>query len=223
MSYLQLQAANAATKKQGYGTGLHAVLQRRKELLDPQVAAKEAGIGLLPDGSRDDVVPHTLPSTLLAAEQRRSSVKVANTAAAHQSSSRAQRAGARYARAAAQKRGGPSARRVAAGPARKPLVFGRSGVHGWGVFAAQPIQAGAFVIEYTGKLFRAVLEDIVEQRYIEAGQNSSYLFRCAGWFGGAVCGLRGTRATITGCHGFVGVEGQHALTLTTHCLVLPLC
>jgi histone-lysine N-methyltransferase SETD1 len=56
-------------------------------------------------------------------------------------------------------------------------MFGRSGVHGWGLFAAEDIAEGEFVIEYVGELIRPVLSDIREQQYEARGWDSSYLFR----------------------------------------------
>jgi SET domain-containing protein len=56
-------------------------------------------------------------------------------------------------------------------------VWQRSSIHGAGLFAAERIAAGEFVIEYVGMLIRPVLEDVVEGRYERQGQESSYLFR----------------------------------------------
>jgi histone-lysine N-methyltransferase SETD1 len=68
-------------------------------------------------------------------------------------------------------------KRQQAKPQGKALVLQRSGVHGYGLFAAQRIQAGEFIIEYVGDVIRPVLEDVVEARYQKQGQDSSYLFR----------------------------------------------
>ena len=59
----------------------------------------------------------------------------------------------------------------------KQVVLQRSGIHGAGLFAAEHIKAGEFIIEYVGMVVRPVLEDVLERRYEQQGQNSSYLFR----------------------------------------------
>eukprot|EP00879_Flechtneria_rotunda_P002548 GHRR01002747.1.p1 GENE.GHRR01002747.1~~GHRR01002747.1.p1 ORF type:complete len:1377 (+),score=714.76 GHRR01002747.1:242-4132(+) len=59
----------------------------------------------------------------------------------------------------------------------KKVVFQRSGVHGWGLFAAEHIAADEFVIEYIGELIRPVLSDVREKMYESQGNFSSYLFR----------------------------------------------
>ena len=59
----------------------------------------------------------------------------------------------------------------------KRVVFERSGVHGWGLFAGEEIAADEFIIQYVGELIRPVLSDTRERMYEAAGQDSSYLFR----------------------------------------------
>jgi [histone H3]-lysine4 N-trimethyltransferase SETD1 len=39
----------------------------------------------------------------------------------------------------------------------------RSPVHGWGMYAAAPIAANVFVIEYIGELLRRPLDDVREK------------------------------------------------------------
>jgi histone-lysine N-methyltransferase SETD1 len=56
-------------------------------------------------------------------------------------------------------------------------MFGKSPIHGWGLFAREDIEAGDFVIEYVGAVVRSVLADVREKRYEEKGSGSSYLFR----------------------------------------------
>ncbi|XP_031478459.1 histone-lysine N-methyltransferase TRX1-like isoform X2 [Nymphaea colorata] len=45
---------------------------------------------------------------------------------------------------------------------RKRLVFGKSAIHGFGVFAKHALRAGDMVIEYTGELVRPIIADIRE-------------------------------------------------------------
>jgi histone-lysine N-methyltransferase EZH2 len=40
--------------------------------------------------------------------------------------------------------------------AHKRLCIGRSGVHGWGAFALEPIEKNDFIYEYTGELISQV-------------------------------------------------------------------
>jgi SET domain-containing protein len=56
------------------------------------------------------------------------------------------------------------------------VALQRSCVHGSGLFAAERIQAGQFVIEYVGRTIRPVLSDIFEERYKQQGLDSFYLF-----------------------------------------------
>lgn len=57
---------------------------------------------------------------------------------------------------------------------RKRLVFGRSSVHGWGLFAQERIEAGDMVIEYVGEKIRQRVADRREEMY---AISASYLFR----------------------------------------------
>lgn len=56
-------------------------------------------------------------------------------------------------------------------------MFERSRIHGWGLFALEPIAAHDFIVEYVGELIRNPVADAREQRYTEGGEDSSYMFR----------------------------------------------
>ncbi|CAL8129686.1 unnamed protein product [Orchesella dallaii] len=60
---------------------------------------------------------------------------------------------------------------------KKALRFARSGIHEWGLFAAEPIAADDMVIEYVGQMIRPVVADLRETKYEARGIGSSYLFR----------------------------------------------
>lgn len=61
---------------------------------------------------------------------------------------------------------------------RKRLAFGKSGIHGFGIFAKQPHRAGDMVIEYTGELVRPAIADrrehLIYNSLVGAG---TYIFR----------------------------------------------
>ncbi|XP_039045575.1 histone-lysine N-methyltransferase ATX2-like isoform X2 [Hibiscus syriacus] len=61
---------------------------------------------------------------------------------------------------------------------RKRLTFGKSGIHGFGIFAKHPHRAGDMVIEYTGELVRPSIADrrehFIYNSLVGAG---TYLFR----------------------------------------------
>ncbi|KAI3459724.1 hypothetical protein Pfo_016387 [Paulownia fortunei] len=61
---------------------------------------------------------------------------------------------------------------------RKRLAFGKSGIHGFGVFTKLPHRAGDMVIEYTGELIRAPVADrrehLIYNSLVGAG---TYMFR----------------------------------------------
>lgn len=61
---------------------------------------------------------------------------------------------------------------------RKRLAFGKSGIHGFGIFAKQPHRAGDMVIEYTGELVRPSIADrrerLIYNSLVGAG---TYMFR----------------------------------------------
>lgn len=47
---------------------------------------------------------------------------------------------------------------------------------GWGMFAAQVIEPGAFVMEYIGEIIRLTLSDVREKHY-RAAKQDDYMFR----------------------------------------------
>ncbi|KAI3814266.1 hypothetical protein L1987_19016 [Smallanthus sonchifolius] len=61
---------------------------------------------------------------------------------------------------------------------RKRLAFGKSAIHGFGIFAKQPHQAGDMVIEYTGEIVRPSIADrrehLIYNSLVGAG---TYMFR----------------------------------------------
>lgn len=59
----------------------------------------------------------------------------------------------------------------------KNVRLARSAIHDWGLYAAEPIEAREFVIEYVGELLRDEFSDARERQYLSEGFESSYLFR----------------------------------------------
>lgn len=59
----------------------------------------------------------------------------------------------------------------------KNVRLARSAIHDWGLYAAEPIEAREFVIEYVGELLRDEFSDARERQYLAEGLDSSYLFR----------------------------------------------
>ncbi|VDO11126.1 unnamed protein product [Rodentolepis nana] len=59
---------------------------------------------------------------------------------------------------------------------RSNVVFGRSRIQGFGMFAAQDLEPNTIVIEYIGELIRPVLADRREKEY-EARNRGIYMFR----------------------------------------------
>lgn len=61
---------------------------------------------------------------------------------------------------------------------RKRLAFGKSGIHGFGIFTKQPHKAGDMVIEYTGEIVRPPIADrrehLIYNSLVGAG---TYMFR----------------------------------------------
>jgi hypothetical protein len=45
------------------------------------------------------------------------------------------------------------------------ITFGKSGIHGWGIFARRPIPADSMVTEFRGQLIRGILADVREAEY----------------------------------------------------------
>uniref|UniRef100_A0A7N1A0G4 Uncharacterized protein n=2 Tax=Kalanchoe fedtschenkoi TaxID=63787 RepID=A0A7N1A0G4_KALFE len=56
------------------------------------------------------------------------------------------------------------------------IGFGKSGIHGWGLFARQEIQEGEMVFEYRGELLRPTISDRREAQYRVKGKDC-YLFK----------------------------------------------
>lgn len=59
----------------------------------------------------------------------------------------------------------------------KCVRFGRSAIHSWGLYAAEPIRKYEMIIEYVGERIRAPLADLRERKYQAMGIGSSYMFR----------------------------------------------
>lgn len=60
---------------------------------------------------------------------------------------------------------------------KKPVRFDRSAIHNWGLYAMENIPMNDMIIEYVGEKVRQQVADLREQKYLQTGVGSSYLFR----------------------------------------------
>jgi len=58
---------------------------------------------------------------------------------------------------------------------KKKLIFGKSAIHAWGLYAAEPIEPEEFVVEYLGEYVRSTLADARQRNY--EGYCDDYIFR----------------------------------------------
>jgi hypothetical protein len=176
------RTAAAARKKQGYSHGLHQALLWRDRRSNAKTAAAAYGVKC-PYGYRAVFVPYSLPGCLLRSKK---SVAAASAAgggvSGGQGLTRAQRSlcgeAARAGSSTASEAVGAVKKWVAGRVVGKKLALQRSGVHGYGLFAAERIRKDELVIEHVGLITRPVIEDMVEARKKAQGQDSSILTRC---------------------------------------------
>ena len=67
--------------------------------------------------------------------------------------------------------------RLAGRDREQQLRFGKSPIHGWGVFTEESINAGDMIIEYRGELIGNAVADKRELEYERAKIGSDYMFR----------------------------------------------
>jgi histone-lysine N-methyltransferase SETD1 len=60
---------------------------------------------------------------------------------------------------------------------KKPVKFARSAIHNWGLYAMENIPMNDMIIEYVGEKVRQQVAELRENRYLNSGIGSSYLFR----------------------------------------------
>uniref|UniRef100_A0A1I7X9G2 [histone H3]-lysine(4) N-trimethyltransferase n=1 Tax=Heterorhabditis bacteriophora TaxID=37862 RepID=A0A1I7X9G2_HETBA len=60
---------------------------------------------------------------------------------------------------------------------KKMIKFARSRIHGWGLYALEPIAPDDMIVEYVGQKVRPTVADEREKAYERRGIGSSYLFR----------------------------------------------
>ncbi|EJS43472.1 set1p [Saccharomyces arboricola H-6] len=60
---------------------------------------------------------------------------------------------------------------------KKPVMFARSAIHNWGLYALDSIATKEMIIEYVGERIRQPVAEMRERRYLKNGIGSSYLFR----------------------------------------------
>lgn len=60
---------------------------------------------------------------------------------------------------------------------KKKLIFGKSAIHSWGLYAAEPIEKEDFVVEYLGEYVRKEVAEVREKHYRRAGFGDDYIFR----------------------------------------------
>jgi SET domain-containing protein len=60
---------------------------------------------------------------------------------------------------------------------KKKVIFSKSNIHDWGMFALETIMPEEFVIEYIGEVIRNEVCNLREKEYISKGIGCSYMFR----------------------------------------------
>ncbi|KAL8426430.1 hypothetical protein Efla_005484 [Eimeria flavescens] len=60
---------------------------------------------------------------------------------------------------------------------QKRLRVAKSSVHGWGVFSAEPIRRGEFIVEYAGSAVAEAKANFLEEQYVQSMGGSTYFFK----------------------------------------------